>query len=380
MSERLGYFDAVVIGGGFYGCTIAAYLARRGLSRILLVEREDELLARASWNNQARVHNGYHYPRSLTTAWRSRVNLPRFVERWPEAVRRDFVKLYAVAASDSRITAGQFERFCRHIEASARRADASWRGLFDARRIEQVWEVEEYAFDAGRLRTWARDELAGCGVHVQLRTIATGVEPLDGGRLCADLLGQAGHQRVRCGLLMNCTYSGLNQLGGRFPGTVTQLRHELTEMALVEVPGVLRHVGITVMDGPFFSLMPFPARGLHTLSHVRYTPHRHWLDKPGLDPYAQLQWKTTDSRFERMMRDAQRYLPLAAELRHADSLVEVKTVLMRNEGDDGRPILFERHATLPSCYSVLGGKLDNVFDVLEKLDAEDLPGTLPLAS
>jgi len=27
---------------------------------------------------------------------------------------------------------------------------------------------------------------------------------------------------------------------------------------------------------------------------------------------------------------------------------------------------------LPGCYSVLGGKIDNVYDVLEKLDAEVL--------
>lgn len=70
--------DAVIIGGGFYGAAIAIYLAKqRGLKRILLVEREDALLTRASYNNQARVHNGYHYPRSFTTAYRSRVNLPR---------------------------------------------------------------------------------------------------------------------------------------------------------------------------------------------------------------------------------------------------------------------------------------------------------------
>lgn len=43
-----------------------------------------------------------------------------------------------------------------------------------------------------------------------------------------------------------------------------------------------------------------------------------------------------------------------------------------NEGDDGRPILFEKHAELPGCYSVLGGKIDNIYDVFEKLDTEDV--------
>ena len=84
------FCEAVVIGGGFYGAAIAAYLARqRGLGEIIVVEREAALLSRASYNNQARVHNGYHYPRSFTTAYRSRVNLPRFVSDWPQAVTRN---------------------------------------------------------------------------------------------------------------------------------------------------------------------------------------------------------------------------------------------------------------------------------------------------
>jgi len=60
--------DAVIIGAGFYGSAIAIYLAReRGLKNIVLIERESALMLRASYNNQARVHNGYHYPRSFTT-------------------------------------------------------------------------------------------------------------------------------------------------------------------------------------------------------------------------------------------------------------------------------------------------------------------------
>ena len=60
----------------------------------------------------------------------------------------------------------------------------------------------------------------------------------------------------------------------------------------------------------------------------------------------------------------------AARVEYRDSLFEVKTILMKNEGDDGRPILFEQHPQLPGCYSMLGGKIDNIFDALERLDAE----------
>lgn len=365
--------DAVIIGGGFYGAAIAIYLARqRGLKRILLVERESALLTRASYNNQARVHNGYHYPRSFTTAYRSRVNLPKFVRDWPQAVKQDFTKIYAIARRNSKVTAKQFERFCREIGASIQQADPVLRALFEPRLIEEVFLVEEYAFDATKLANWAERELNESGVQARLETRATAISNGPDKILHVVLQPKYGAEElITCRFVFNCTYSGLNQFRGDFPGTRTGLKQEVTEMALMQVPPALHGLGITVMDGPFFSMMPFPARGLHTLSHVRYTPHLNWKDELGIDPYQKLVQYDRATRVDRMVRDVARYLPAMFDAKYVDSLFEVKTVLLKNEGDDGRPILFEKHAELPGCYSVLGGKIDNIYDVLEKLDEED---------
>lgn len=365
-------FDAVVIGGGFYGCSIAAYLIRqRGLKRVLLVEREPSLMQRASYNNQARVHNGYHYPRSFTTAYRSRINLPRFVQDWPEAVRQDFTKLYAIARRNSKVTAAQFQRFCRDIGASILPAEHEHKRLFEPRLIEDVFLVQEYAFDTTRLAAWARRELADAGVEVRCNSRVAEING-QSGQVLQVVMDRQGLPReaVTCRYVFNCTYSGLNQFSGDFPGVRSGLKQEITEMALMRMPESLEGIGVTVMDGPFFSMMPFPARGLHTLSHVRYTPHLNWNDQPGLDPYARLDEYARDSRVDRMVRDVVRYIPALQGAAHLDSLFEVKTVLLKNEGDDGRPILFEKHQGLPGCYSVLGSKIDNIYDVLEQLDGE----------
>lgn len=363
--------DAIVIGGGFYGAVIAVYLARqRGLQRILLLEGESTLLTRASYNNQARVHNGYHYPRSFTTAFRSRVNLPRFVRDWPQAVKQDFIKLYAIARRHSKVNAKQFERFCHEIGAKLRPADVALRSLFEPRLIEDVFLVEEYAFDATRLALWAEKELRESGVQILFRTRATAISRANAG-LVVEMQREGGaREAVDCRFVFNCTYSGLNQFRGGFPGTKTGLKHEVTEMALMQAPPTLKDIGVTVMDGPFFSMMPFPARGLHTLSHVRYTPHFDWADERGINPYQTLEDYDRATRVDRIIRDVGRYLPEIVNAKYVESLFEVKTVLVKSEGDDGRPILFEKHTELPGCYSVLGGKVDNIYDVLEKLDTE----------
>lgn len=379
MTMRSGTADAVVTGGGFYGCAIAIYLSTiRGLRRVILLEREPELLIRASYNNQARVHNGYHYPRSFTTAFRSRVNLPRFVRDWPQAVRKDFVKLYAIARRNSKVTAKQFERFCHEIGAKIKPAEASLRGLFEPRLIEDVFLVEEYAFDSTRLADWAVKELQNAGVEIHYSTRALAISRSSAEKiLTVAVQSKSGDaSSINCHYVFNCTYSGLNQFSGDFPGTQTGLKQEVTEMALMEAPDLLKEIGVTVMDGPFFSMMPFPARGLHTLSHVRYTPHFSWKDEQGIDPYRKLHEYDRATRVDRMVRDVGRYLPAVLEAKYVDSLFEIKTLLIKNEGDDGRPILFEKHAKLPGCYSVLGGKIDNIYDVLEKLETEEFKSSL----
>ena len=366
LSDSKAY--SVVVGGGFFGVNIAIYLAQQDKGQVILLERENSLLSRSSFHNQARVHNGYHYPRSFTTAYRSRINLPRFVGDWPSAIKKDFTKLYAISRNNSKVTAKQFARFCKEIGAKIEPAE-SFSHLFNNRLIEESFLVEEYVFDAMILAEWGKNQLELAGVKVLLNAHVTELSNQHPGLVVSYGLGESAEQ-ICAEKVFNCTYSGLNQFAGDFGGTHTKLKHELTEMALVQMPDTLKNIGVTVMDGPFFSIIHFPARGLHTLSHVRYTPHFNWLDEKGVNPYEKLAMYDKQTRFDRMMRDARRYIPELAKATYRGSLFEVKTILVKNETDDGRPILFEEYQNLPGLYSVLGGKIDNIYDVLERIDAE----------
>jgi hypothetical protein len=293
------------------------------------------------------------------------------VRDWPEAVKQDFTKIYAIARRNSKVNAKQFERFCREIGARIQPAEPRLRTLFEPHLIEDVFLVEEYAFDATKLASWAACELEECGVKILLNTHVTAISKGPNNTLQVAVEPDRGADNLLTSrYVFNCSYSGLNQFKGDFLGTQTELKQEITEMALMQAPSELAGLGITVMDGPFFSMMPFPSRGLHTLSHVRYTPHLHWKDAQGNDPYQKLKKYERATRVDRMVRDVGRYLPCALNAKYVESLFEVKTILLKNEGDDGRPILFEKHAELPGCYSVLGGKIDNIYDIFKKLEDE----------
>ena len=149
------------------------------------------------------------------------------------------------------------------------------------------------------------------------------------------------------------------------------LKHEMTEMALVQIPKELNGCGVTVMCGPFFSLMPFPSRSCHSFSHVRYTPHYEWHDrndKPYVDAHRHYAQVEKHSAWGAMWRDAARYIPILQETRYLDSIWEVKTVLPRSESDDSRPILFRPNHGVQGYHCIMGGKIDNIYDAVSEID------------
>lgn len=362
-------FDAVIVGGGFYGCSIANYLKPR-MNAVLLIEQEPDLFRHASFTNQARIHGGYHYPRSLYTAYRSRVNFQSFVNSFPECVVNNFTKLYCIARQNSKVSPHQFERFCNVIGAPWKAAREGHVKLFNPRLIEKVYEVTEYAFDSNLLRDSMRRKLDKGGVEIRLGLRVARVEPTGVGWRVHLSDGSEVYSRY----VFNCSYAGLKKIPGLSEHCRTAIKQEITEMALIEPPEELQALGITVMCGPFFSTMPFPPRQLHTLSHVRYTPHCSWVDggANALDPYSISRAQSFETRSYHMLKDAQRYLPALGRARIVDSLFAVKTLLMRNEIDDGRPILMERSESAEGIYSIMGGKIDNIFDVIDRLRAEGL--------
>ena len=68
-----------------------------------------------------------------------------------------------------------------------------------------------------------------------------------------------------------------------------------------------------------------------------------------------------------MIRDAQRYLPCLDRAEPRKTLFDVKTVLTKNERDDGRPILYQQMPADSRVVSILGGKIDNIYDLFSML-------------
>lgn len=368
-------YDYVVIGGGFYGCCLALYL-RSISARVLVVEAGPRLMNRASRVNQARVHTGFHYPRSAATAVKSMLLHRRFLSDFPDAVVDDFQMLYGIARRRSKVTAKKFHRMFRDMGAPIEPATPSHRALFNADMVEDVFACHEVAFDHKILGKQVAARMADAGIEVRLETELVGLTDHPTGVVVALSDGS----EVTARYAFNITYAQINAVLAKASLPQAQLKHEVAELALIDPPRELEKIGVTMMDGPFFSTMPYPSESLYSLTHVRYTPHESWADNPqARDPYRHFASLEPETRFAFMQRDAQRYLPCLAGASYRRSIYDVKTILIKNEADDGRPILYHQKPDTSRVISILGGKIDNIYDLFEAVK-DTAPEFAPLNS
>ncbi len=354
-------FDVVVIGAGFFGANIAAFYARKN-QKVLLLEKGHQILGRASFFNQARVHNGYHYPRSLATAWSSHQNYDRFMTDYGDCVYSGFEHIYAIPRENLRTSSYQFAKFCDFVGLPHREIDRETQKLFDMTRIDRAFVVEEAAIDNARLRAKILSGLEALPTLKLLCDAQVDAMDISDGEVTLSVNG--GVERFTTRRVFNVTYSGINQILRMIGQQPLAIKHELAEICMVRMPEPLRKLGFTVMDGNFFSCMPAPAHNCHSLSHVRYTPHAAWSSAE-TDPEVATKAAAADvaSRFSYMKNDSALYVPGLADVEYLHSTFEVKAVPIKNEFDDARPILFTVHEQSPQIVSVLGSKLDCIYEL-----------------
>lgn len=366
--------NVAIIGGGFFGIYIARHMALKGFD-VDLFESESELMTRASFVNQARVHNGYHYPRSILTASRSHQSFPVFCNDFPGCVDNEFDKYYAISRKLTKVNASLFEGFCRKVGIECTEAPKQIKEFFDPFYIENVYTVKEYAFDYKVLRDEILNKMDSLNINTFTNTTVDSVTYSESNSMKLQIDGELSDKEYAH--VFNCTYASINIINKNSNIAEVPLIHEMTELSLIELPEEMNGLGITVMCGPFFSAMPFPSEGLHSFTHVRYTPAR---ESTKIDVFKQFNSRAAldeikHTSYSAMIADASRYMPILKNSKYVKSIWEIKTILPSSANDDSRPILFKPNYDGKKGYHcIMGGKIDNVYDATAFIDKEILVG------
>ena len=150
-------YDKIILGAGLYGLYAAQKCGAAG-QRVLVLERDPAPFMRATYINQARVHMGYHYPRSYSTAIKSAHYFERFCADYGFCLHTEFDQVYATSAHFSWTNAAEFRRFC--AAAGIRCDDVAPERYFNPGLCDGAFLTKEYTYDAQVLKRWFLEQLA----------------------------------------------------------------------------------------------------------------------------------------------------------------------------------------------------------------------------
>lgn len=365
-------FDKIIIGAGLYGLYAALFCAKRG-ENVLVFEHDPEAFSRATYINQARVHMGYHYPRSYTTAKKSADYYDRFIEDYDFCIHNEFDKIYAISKNFSWTNAAQFKKFCADTNILCKPINLD--EFFKEEFCEGAYLSKECTYDALVLKKYFLDEISKFqNVEIQYNTHITNVEK---DAECYHLTTNH-NQKYSSDFVLNTTYASVNQILQLFGEEPLKIKYELCEVILCKVSDNLKNIGVTMMDGPFFSLMPFGQTGYHSLTAVNYTPHKTCHSYfPEFD--CQKQSNNTCSSIKLgncntciakpktswpfMVALAKKYMNEDITIEYVESLFSIKPILQESEIDDSRPTVIKEFSKNPKLVSVLSGKINTVYDL-----------------
>ncbi len=372
----------MIIGAGIYGCYAALKLAQDNRDcRILLVDAEDVCMERATYANQARVHMGYHYPRSIATAIKTASYFRRFTEEYAFCLKSNFDQIYAISDSNSWTDYHQFESFCDRAGIPYEIVNKCL--FFNNETVSQAYKVCEYTYDVSilrddfdrRIRAFPSIKTKyGCRVNLMERK---------SGKWRVYLSDKTVLETAK---VLNATYSASNLINKMAGVNAFDIKYELCEIILCDAESAdLDNIGITVMDGPFFSIMPFGSTGLHSLTSVTFTPHDTSFEHTPKFPCQYKNGAVCEEAFLGncnkcnakpgtswiyMSQLARKYLKDNLRFSYKDSLFAIKPILLNSEVDDSRPTVIRVLSREPLFVSVLSGKINTIYDLDEVLESE----------
>jgi len=310
--------DILVIGAGIFGCTIASKLAQFN-HKIVLIDKENDLMQKASKVNHNRIHFGYHYPRSIETAKQCIDSLPGFLLEYGESVISDFPNYYAIANTNSYIRSDQFLSFCDNLRINCR-AEYPSEKFLNKSLIDSCFRVREPIFSYDCLKDVVNKKISKkSNIIKKFGTTIISVNRKSD-RFLVEFKQGADKFQKYFHKVINASYSGLNVINNMFQELPIDLRFESTIVPVFEYNS--EKVGVTIMDGPFCTIMPY---GHHKNKFLLWSVDQSVLENA--KNINNLNLETENYDISKIYKISENYLPFLKHAKHIETLHTVKTVV-----------------------------------------------------
>jgi hypothetical protein len=248
--------------------------------------------------------------------------------------------------------------------------------LFNFDNLEALFLTEEYSFDPQLIADFYINKIEkqhGITLFLESEIIHTSHNSHN---WSIDFLYKNNTKTIETPVIINATYSGVNGVLNQFNLPEIDLMHEISEIAFVRSPQ-FSDIGLTIMDGPFGSLMPWGLSGNLSLSSVAYTHHAVSFDnqprfdcqkinqncRPEFPSDCNFCAVRPPSSLQKMVAQMKKYFAPTVEFEPISSLFTIKTKLKSSHIDDARPTDIRLLHEKPVFWNIFAGKINSIYEV-----------------
>lgn len=255
--------DNLVIGGGYFGIFAASSAPK---AESVIVIDSQEILKGASKFNQARLHSGAHYLRSPQTIRKCQSDLGAFTKDFKSALNESFESIYAFPVYNNLASPETFEYVMESHDIPHKKITSS---LLSQLVSPRQFVVPEPSIDHYKMCQILLEKIdSNVSFHENVSNLN-----LEASSKQVHVSFQSPYGNfefdVRKRLVLAAYASN--------PGLIRQLRlspmNYTTEAARILYAYIpqLQGLGITLVDGPFISVIPWGDTGLHSITSVKYS-------------------------------------------------------------------------------------------------------------
>lgn len=343
--------EVAVIGCGIFGSMVAMRLAENGFN-VTIYERNNECLAGASFNNQNRLHLGFHYPRDLKTAKQCIKGFDRFLNKFPECIVSNFPNAYFVSEKDSLTSEDAYIDFCNSLNIYSkpiRNTDVP----IEVKNVAKGILCNEVVYDSNILRSSILEKINISSICLETKSTIKKIKKIGTKYILNE------NDKKPFDVVVNCSYSDINRLTEQLGYEIDSVQYEYTFIPIVKLNR--ERIGVTIMDGPFMTLLPFGKTNNFLLYHVEHSViarenakkmNLSWLDSDK-SPLSKIDLK---KHFEQMKKSCEYFIPELSNAKMVGVLQGPRMVKSKSEKNDERPSIVNSYG---NYFTVFSGKIDH---------------------
>jgi hypothetical protein len=239
--------NILIIGAGWYGLHIASVLKEHNIVYKIL-EINNDIFMGSSSKNQNRLHLGYHYPRSLETVKECHTGYEKMLQKYPTVIE-DNTNNYYFIHKNSIVNSLEYEKLFNIKPVNTH---------LNINNVVSSYIVEEKIINFNKAILYFDEYKKDIDFNYDENDID---------------IDNKTYKNIKYDYIFDCSFNMSKICGQKLKKNFT------TEICLSLIYEKINNLdidfSITVMDGLFYSLYPYPNsynKKYYTLTDVEYTP------------------------------------------------------------------------------------------------------------